>query len=47
MLGDFILYLKRVLKQHFFCVHNYIYRGNSMYVKITARRVCSKCNKYE
>ena len=28
MFGDFILWLKRYLKQNFFCVHHYVWKGN-------------------
>jgi bacterioferritin (cytochrome b1) len=43
MLGDIILYLKRVLKQHLFCIHDYklhiLGMGEYSYYE------CTKCNK--
>jgi hypothetical protein len=43
MLGDIILFLKRILKQHIFCIHNY-----KRYVVDMAEYVfyqCTKCGR--
>lgn len=44
MLGDIILYLKRVLKQHIFCIHNY--KRNVVGMGDYVFYQCSKCGKF-
>lgn len=41
MLGDFILFLKRVFKQHLFCIHHYKCHNVGDYTFYK----CSKCGK--
>ena len=44
MMGDFILFVKRILKQHVFCIHHYVRRGSAMFPEFTYE-VCEKCGK--
>ena len=30
MIGDFILWIRNVLKQNLFCVHHYVWKGSVM-----------------
>lgn len=43
MLGDIILWIKRILKQHVFCIHSYkrhvVGMGEYLYYK------CEKCGR--
>lgn len=41
MVGDFILWLRKFLKQNFFCIHHYVWKGplDFRYEK------CDKCGK--
>ena len=41
MIGDFILWLKKVLKQNFFCIHRYVWRE---YLDFRYEK-CEKCCK--
>ena len=43
MLGDIILWIRRVLKQHFFCIHDYKRHvlGMGKYI----RYECTKCGR--
>ncbi len=48
MLGDFILFIKRILKQHIFCIHNYKLRvvgmGEHSWYECTK---CGHIRKYD
>lgn len=41
MLGDFILWLRRFLKQNFFCIHHYVWCGPLDF----RYEICEKCGK--
>nr|DAD69652.1 MAG TPA: protein of unknown function DUF3797 [Siphoviridae sp. ctlHU7] len=41
MVGDFIIWLKRYLKQNFFCIHRYVWRGHLDF----QYEQCEKCGK--
>jgi len=48
MFGDFVIYIKRILKQNFFCIHNYQPRlCITMYGMKEYRYYCTKCGKEE
>lgn len=44
MVGDFILFVKRILKQHIFCVHHYVWKGSAMFPEFRYEQ-CDKCGK--
>jgi hypothetical protein len=43
MLGDIILFLKRVLKQHIFCIHNY--KPHVVGIEERLFYQCTKCGR--
>lgn len=47
MIGDFILWIKKVWKQHVTCIHNYIPDRIGIITGLSNKRICSKCNKTE
>ncbi len=47
MIGDFILWIKRIWKQEFTCIHNYVPDRIGIITGLYNGRVCSKCNKFE
>jgi hypothetical protein len=47
MIGDIILYLKKIIHQHFFCIHDYKPDRIGIITGLNHKRVCSKCDKFE
>jgi hypothetical protein len=46
MIGDFILFLKRVFKQHIFCIHHYKRHNVGDYIYYECDKCC-RLRKYE
>ena len=44
MIGDFILWIRNVLKQNLFCVHHYVWKGSVMFSEFRYEQ-CEKCGK--
>ena len=42
MIGDFILWIRNVLKQNLFCVHHYVWKGSVMFSEFRYEQ-CEKC----
>ena len=45
MIGDLILYVKRILKQHIFCIHDYEYHNISTIDRCFTYYKCTKCGR--
>ncbi len=43
MVGDIILFIKRIIKQHITCIHDYSYKGKLDFR--TGYESCDKCEK--
>lgn len=43
MIGDFILWIRNVLKQNLFCVHHYVWKGSVMFSEFRYEQ-CEKCH---
>lgn len=46
MIGDFILWVKEVIKQQT-CIHDYKPDRIGIITGLNSKRVCTKCGKYE
>lgn len=44
MFGDFILWIKKMLRQNLFCVHHYVWKGSTMFSEFRYEQ-CDKCGK--
>ena len=45
MLGDLILFIKRIIKQHITCIHDYKYVNTWKVVNCFDYYECKKCGK--
>lgn len=47
MIGDIMLFLQRIIKQHITCKHSYKSDRIGIITGLNNKRICSKCQKFE
>ena len=47
MIGDIIIWVKTLIKQHITCRHDYQPDRIGIITGLNNHRICSKCNKFE
>ena len=47
MIGNLILWVKRIWKQEFTCIHDYKPDRIGVITGLSSSRICDKCGKFE
>ena len=47
MIGDFVIFIKKFVKQQFLCIHKYEVDRIGFITDLNTYRICKKCGKFE